>query len=165
LSKQFAERTIQREYNAIVWGVFENSTGEIDAPLARHRSDRKKMAIDEEGKHAVTRYEVLEEFTYHSFMKLSLLTGRTHQIRVHLAHIRHPVFGDPTYGGRRILYGTVTQNYKQFVHNLLIMLPRQALHARTLGFRHPTTRNEIFLESALPQDMVEAREKLRRYDR
>lgn len=164
LSRQFADRTIDREYNAIVWGGFPAKTGEIDAPLARHKSDRKKMAVVEGGKHAVTTWEVLEEFGAHSFIRLKLHTGRTHQIRVHLAHLRQPVFGDPTYGGRSILYGNVTANYKQFINNMLELLPRQALHARTLGFTHPATKERVYFESNLPEDMTLALEKLRRYD-
>ncbi len=163
LSRQFADRTINREYVAIVWGTFQERQGEVDAPLARHKSDRKKMAVVPDGKHAVTRYEILREYGSLSLAKLKLLTGRTHQIRVHMAHVHHPVFGDPTYGGRRILYGNVTQSYKAFIENLLELLPRQALHARTLGFIHPMTQEEMFFESNIPDDITQAIAKLERY--
>jgi 23S rRNA pseudouridine1911/1915/1917 synthase len=164
ISRQFAERTIQREYNAIVWGRFQETRGEIEAPLARHKSDRKKMAVVEGGKHAVTRFEVIREYSNHTLLKLKLLTGRTHQIRVHLLHVHHPVFGDPTYRGRHISYGNITREYKAFVNNMLELLPRQALHAKTLGFVHPLTREEVFFESELPDDMKQALSKLERYE-
>ncbi|MFA6233659.1 MAG: RluA family pseudouridine synthase [Bacteroidota bacterium] len=160
ISRQFADHSIDREYRAIVWGSFKNSTGIIDAPLARHPSDRKKVAVVEGGKEAVTEYEVLIDFGFLSLVRLKLRTGRTHQIRVHMAHVRHPVFGDPTYGGRRIHYGLVTGRFKTFIHELLLLLPRQALHARTLGFIHPVTKQPISFESQLPADMLEALDRI-----
>ncbi|MBL0175830.1 MAG: RluA family pseudouridine synthase [Ignavibacteria bacterium] len=163
LAAQFSDHSIEREYWAVVWGSFKNSTGSIDLPLARHKSDRKKMAVVEGGKEAVTGYEVLRSFGHLSLLRLRLRTGRTHQIRVHLSHLHHPVFGDPTYGGRRILYGSVTQRYKQFIEKLLDVMPRQALHARTLGFVHPVTRERVFVESALPADMQLVLDRLEEY--
>ncbi|MBE0645042.1 MAG: RluA family pseudouridine synthase [Bacteroidetes bacterium] len=163
IAKQFADHSIDREYQAIVWGSFKNSTGLIEAPLARHPSDRKKVAVVEGGKYAATEYTVLEDYGFISLVRLKLRTGRTHQIRVHMAHVHHPVFGDPTYGGRRIHYGSVTGRFKSFIHELLILLPRQALHARTLGFVHPVTEERAAFESPLPADMREALDRIRAY--
>jgi len=163
VARQFAAHSIEREYQAIVWGSFSPPRGSVDAPIARHRSDRKKMAVVEGGKRAVTHYEVLRDFTAFSLIRCRLETGRTHQIRVHLASIHHPVFGDPTYGGRRIHYGNVTGRFKALVNGLLELLPRQALHARTLGFVHPTTRENISVHSDLPSDMEEALRRLEEY--
>ncbi len=163
ISRQFADHSTEREYQAIVWGSFKNSTGIIEAPLARHPSDRKKVAVVEGGKHAVTEYAVLIDFGFVSLVRLKLRTGRTHQIRVHMAHVKHPVFGDPTYGGRRIHYGAVTGRFKIFIHELLLLLTRQALHARTLGFIHPVTKLPVSFESPLPEDMKEALERLHAY--
>jgi len=153
LARQFAKRTIRREYQAIVWGALAGPTGIIEANLGRSKSDRKKMAVVQEGKRAVTEYTVLERFPYLSLVRLRLQTGRTHQIRVHLAHIQHPVFGDPTYNGRRILYGPGSARQKAEVQALLEILTRQALHARTIGFRHPATGADVMFESSLPEDM------------
>jgi 23S rRNA pseudouridine1911/1915/1917 synthase len=163
IAAQFAAHSIQREYHAIVWGAFPNSTGIIDAPIGRHRSDRKKMGVSEAGKHAITEYAVLRSYDHLSLVRLRLRTGRTHQIRVHLSHIHHPVFGDPTYGGRHISYGQVTQHYKQFIHNLLQDMPRQALHAKTLGFLHPVSRTNVSFDSELPGDMLHVLAELERY--
>ena len=153
LSRQFAQRTIRREYWAIAWGVFGERHGSIDAPLGRSRSDRKKIAVTTAGKQATTQYEVLTQFEYLSLVRLKLLTGRTHQIRVHLAHIHHPVFGDPTYNGRRIVAGPGTQRQKEEVQQMLKVIQRQALHAKTIGFTHPVTQKEMLFDSALPEDM------------
>ncbi len=152
LSRQFAEKTSEREYNAIAWGVFREKEGVIDAPLGRSKRDRKKVAVIDDGKHAVTEYEVLEQFEYCAFIRLKLRTGRTHQIRVHLAHIHHPVFGDPTYGGREIVAGGVDGKKKAEVKNLLELIHRQALHARTLGFVHPVTKKFVKFAAPLPED-------------
>ena len=153
LANQFAAKTSEREYNAIVWGKFKIETGIIDAPLGRSKSDRKKVAVTAEGKNAVTEFEVMEQFEYLSFIKLHLRTGRTHQIRVHLAHIHHPVFGDVTYGGREIVTGGIEGKKKAEVKNLLEIMPRQALHAKKLGFIHPRTKQMMRFESELPDDM------------
>jgi 23S rRNA pseudouridine1911/1915/1917 synthase len=153
LAKQFALRTIRREYHAIVWGRFRDSSGLIDAGLGRSKSDRKKMAVVDGGKAAATEYTVLEQFPYLALLRLKLRTGRTHQIRVHLAHINHPVFGDPTYNGRHIVWGSGVGAQKAEVQRFLAQMPRQALHAKTIGFVHPTTRREVFFETGLPADM------------
>lgn len=155
LAKQFSQRTIERAYWAIVWGVLKKPIGMIEASLGRSKSDRKKVAVTLEGKHAATHYEVLKTFEFLSLVQLKLLTGRTHQIRVHLHHIGHPVFGDPTYGGRRIVYqpsGSGT-TFKQRVQHLLSLITRQALHAKTLGFVHPKTNKKMTFDSDLPPDM------------
>lgn len=155
LSKQFSRRTIIREYWSIVWGLFDKTkkSGIIEAPLGRSKSDRKKIAVSTAGKTAVTAYEVLEEFDYLSLVRLKLQTGRTHQIRVHLHHIGRPVFGDPTYGGRRIAWGGAERKKKEEVQNLLKTITRQALHAKTLGFVHPIIKKEMVFDSDLPADM------------
>jgi 23S rRNA pseudouridine1911/1915/1917 synthase len=161
LSKQFAAKTSEREYNAIAWGVFREKEGSVDAPLGRSKQDRKKVAVTEGGKHAMTDYCVLEQFDYCAFIRLRLRTGRTHQIRAHLAHIHHPIFGDPTYGGREIVAGGVDGKKKAEVKNLLELIHRQALHARTLGFVHPMTKEMMRFEAPLPGDFVNVLEKLR----
>lgn len=153
LARQFSERTIEREYWAVVWGVFKQTRGTIEASLGRSKSDRKKIAVTKEGKHAVTEYEVIESFPFLSLLRLWLRTGRTHQIRVHLAHIGHPVFGDPTYGGRRIAWGSADAKRKAEVQHLLTVIRRQALHAKTLGFFHPKTNQFMRFNSELPDDM------------
>jgi 23S rRNA pseudouridine1911/1915/1917 synthase len=161
LARQFSRRTITREYQAIVWGLFASPSGVIEAELGRSKSDRKKMAVVKEGKHAVTGYTVLEQFSYLALLRLKLETGRTHQIRVHLAHIHHPVFGDPTYNGRHIVAGPGTPAHKAEVQRLLALLPRQALHARTIGFLHPTTGEPLFFDSPLPPDIQSVLDLLR----
>ncbi len=153
LARQFAARTIDREYWAIVWGLFKQKQGVIETLLGRSKSDRKKMAVVENGKHAVTEYSVVEQFPYLSLVRLKLRTGRTHQIRVHLAHINHPVFGDPTYNGRHLVAGPGTPQHKAEVQRLLKMITRQALHAQTIGFVHPSTHRDVFFDSSLPSDM------------
>lgn len=157
LAKQFSKRTIEREYWAIVWGIFEKGkkSGIIDIALGRSKSDRKKIAVSEGGKSATTEYEVLKEFKYLSLVRLKLRTGRTHQIRVHLHHVGHPVFGDPTYGGRRIAWGGIDKKKKEEVHSLLKIMTRQALHAKTIGFIHPVTKEMMRFDSDLPGDMNE----------
>jgi len=155
LAKQFSHRTVDRAYWALVWGILRKPAGVIEASLGRSKSDRKKVAVTAEGKPAATHYNVLKEFTFLSLVELKLLTGRTHQIRVHLHHIGHPVFGDPTYGGRKIVYqpaGSATA-FKQRVQHLLSLINRQALHAKTLGFVHPTTGARMTFDSELPPDM------------
>lgn len=152
LARQFFNHTIDREYWAIVWGKLPERRGMIEADLGRSKSDRKKFAVVEEGKFAATEYEVLEIFKFLSLVRLKLHTGRTHQIRVHLSHIGHPVFGDPTYHGRRINYGDPTPKFRQEVNSLLKLMSRQALHAKTLGFVHPVTKAHLHFDSELPQD-------------
>lgn len=157
LSEQFFHHTIKREYNAIVWGKLKKKKGEIINRLGRDKRDRKKVAVlkddDASGKTAITHYEVISEFDFLSLVKLNLKTGRTHQIRVHLSDIGHPVFGDETYGGREPHSVNLTSNMKAQIKNLLEIMPRQALHARLLGFIHPDTKKELLLESDLPEDM------------
>jgi len=161
LARQFARRTVTREYWAVVWGKFSVPAGVIDAALGRSKADRKMMAVVVDGKHAVTNYEVLEQFPYLSLVRLRLQTGRTHQIRVHLAHIGHPVFGDPTYHGRRLNAGPGTSRQKSQVQDLLGLVPRQALHAKTIGFVHPSTREKMLFDSVLPEDMQAVLDRLR----
>lgn len=161
LARQFARRTVSREYQAVVWGRFKNTGGTIEAHLGRSKSDRKKMAVVADGKAAITEYTVLEQFPYLALLSLRLRTGRTHQIRVHLAHINHPVFGDPAYNGRHIVCGPGTPRQKAQVQRLLHILPRQALHARTIGFIHPATLKKVEFQSALPADMQEVVAALR----
>ncbi|MCZ6776437.1 MAG: RluA family pseudouridine synthase [Ignavibacteria bacterium] len=160
LAKQFAQRTISREYRAIVWGQFTQQSGVIETYLGRSKSDRKKMAVVKEGKKAITEYLVIRRFPYLSLIRLNLHTGRTHQIRVHLAHINHPVFGDPTYNGRRIVWGPGTSGQKAQVQHLLKLMPHQALHAKTIGFVHPKTNEIMKFDSNLPADMANVLEFL-----
>lgn len=156
LARQFADRTIDREYWALVWGKFAaGERGLIEGEIGRSKNDRKKFAVVENGKFAATEYEVLKEFKFLSLVKLKLRTGRTHQIRVHLSHIGHPVFGDPTYHGRRIGYGEITPRFRQEVSHLLKIINRQALHAKTLGFVHPATKSHMHFDSELPEDFSE----------
>lgn len=161
LAKQFSAHSIEREYWAVVWGHFKTPEGVIETKIGRSKSDRKKFAVVDDGKEAVTYYYVLEEFEYLTLVRLKLKTGRTHQIRVHLSHINHPVFGDPTYGGRKIHYSNVTSRIKQEVENLLEIMKRQALHAKTLGFFHPATNELVKFDSELPEDMKSLLERLR----
>jgi len=153
LAKQFSRRTIEREYWAIVWGRFDKPEGTIEAALGRSKRDRKKVAVTAAGKHAVTDYEVLKEYEFLSLIRLKLRTGRTHQIRVHLAHIGHPVFGDPTYGGCSHVFGGLEGKKAQQAFNLLKLIGRQALHAKTIGFTHPSTKSQVKFDSELPADM------------
>lgn len=162
LAKQFADRTITREYWAVCWGLFKEKSGEVIGNITRSKKDRKVFTVDDtEGKHAHTLYEVIEEFEFASLVKLHLKTGRTHQIRVHMFHINHPIFGDPTYGGRKIVYGSNLPKIKSRVDNLLKVIDRQALHAKTLEFLHPHTKKKVYLESELPEDMQNLIAKLR----
>jgi len=164
LSEQFFHHTIEREYNAIVWGKFKSKKGTITTFLGRDKRDRKKVAVlkddDTTGKRAVTHYEVIAEYDFLSLVKLNLETGRTHQIRVHLSHKGHPVFGDETYGGREPHSVNLTASIKARIANLLEIIPRQALHARLLGFIHPRTGEHLKFESELPADMKSVLEKI-----
>lgn len=162
LAKQFFDHAIEREYWAVCWGIFKQSKGEVMGNIARSTKDRKIFTVSEtEGRNAHTFYEVIEEFEFASLLRLKLKTGRTHQIRVHMSHIKHPIFGDPTYGGRVIVYGSALPKMKSRVDNLLEIMQRQALHAKTLGFIHPHTKEKIFLDSELPQDYKLLLEKLK----
>ena len=162
LAIQFKEHTISRIYNAIVWGTFKEEEGTITGNIARSERDRKIFKVydnPETGKHAVTHFRVLQNLTYVSLIECKLETGRTHQIRVHLKHIGHTLFNDTHYGGNKILKGVVFSKYKQFVENCFNKLPRQALHAKTLGFIHPATNEAMFFESELPSDFKTVLEK------
>jgi 23S rRNA pseudouridine1911/1915/1917 synthase len=161
LAKQFAERTTEREYWAVVWGRLHPASGTINAALGRSKSDRKKFAVSGSGKEAATDYEVIEEFSEVSLVKLKLRTGRTHQIRVHMHHLGHPVFGDPTYGGRRMAGAGAGAAKRGMVLRWLGIMKRQALHAKTLGFLHPGRKERMYFDSELPPDMVALLEDLR----
>jgi 23S rRNA pseudouridine1911/1915/1917 synthase len=166
LAAQFFHHTIDRHYLALVWGDFEEDKGTITGHIGRSLRDRKVFTVfpdGSQGRHAVTHYTVLERFGYVSLLDCKLETGRTHQIRVHFQHIRHPLFGDETYGGNVILKGTTFTKYRQFVNNCFTILPRQALHARSLAFIHPTTKQWIQFESDPPEDMAVVLDKWRRY--
>lgn len=166
LAKQFFDHTIERKYNALVWGDFADDEGTIVGNIGRSMKDRRVMAVypeGEQGKHAVTHWHVLERFGYVTLVECILETGRTHQIRAHMKHIGHPLFNDETYGGDQILKGTTFTKYKQFVSNCFQLLPRQALHALVLGFEHPTTGRHLHFESPLPADFAAAVDKWRQY--
>src|SRR6056297_2598886 len=166
LAMQFFNKTSKRTYNALVWGEPPEEEGTITGNLGRNPRDRKKMTVfpdGDQGKHAVTHYRILERLGYVTLVECRLETGRTHQIRVHFQYIKHPLFNDNEYGGDQILRGTTFTKYKQFVNNCFNILPRQALHARLLGFIHPATGKEMVFESELPADMTEVIEKWRRY--
>ncbi|MDD5962805.1 MAG: RluA family pseudouridine synthase [bacterium] len=164
LAKQFFHHTIERKYVALVWGNMESDSGTIVGNIARDPNDRLRYRVVEDGsgKHAVTHYRVLERFGYVTLVECQLETGRTHQIRVHMNHIGHPLFNDDRYGGDRIRKGTLYTKYKQFIENCFEVMPRHALHAKTLGFEHPITGKHIFLESALPDDFTAVIEKWRK---
>lgn len=166
LAKQFYDHTIERTYTALIWGDMKEDCGTINKNVARDIKDRKRMATYEDseiGKRAITHWKVLERFGYTTLIQCNLETGRTHQIRVHLSSIGHPLFNDATYGGDRILKGTTFSKYKQFILNCFDILPRQALHATTLGFIHPTTKKEVFFTSNLPEDMSNVLDRWRKY--
>ncbi len=167
LAKDFFDRNLDRIYYALVWGDFKEDEGTITGNIGRHLKDRKKMDVfppdSEEGKHAVTHYKVLERFGYVTLIQCKLETGRTHQIRAHLQHIGHSLFNDETYGGNRILKGTTFAKYKQFVDNCFDMLPRHALHAKSLGFNHPLSGKYVHFDSELPDDMQSVINKWRGY--
>ncbi|WP_124980136.1 RluA family pseudouridine synthase [Nonlabens xiamenensis] len=168
LSAQFAAKTSSREYIAIVWGDFEETKGTVEGNIGRHPKNRLQNAVwsgedANKGKPAVTHYEVVEDLGYVSVVKCRLETGRTHQIRVHMKHIGHTLFNDERYGGDRILKGTNFSKYKQFVDNCFKILPRQALHAKTLGFEHPDTKQWMSFDSEIPEDMLQCMERWRVY--
>ena len=166
LAKQFFDHTVKRQYVALVWGDVLKDEGTIVAHVGRHQRFRKLFAAYPEGDHgkeAITHYKVLERFGYVTVVQCILETGRTHQIRVHMKYIGHPLFNDDFYGGDRIVKGTVFTKYKQFVDNCFAICPRQALHAKTLGFKHPVTGEELFFDTDLAEDMVQVIEKWRKY--
>ena len=163
LARQFEQRTIRRAYLGLVWGVPDPPQGTIDAPLGRDPRDRKKMAVvaPERGKQAVTHVETVEAMVFTALVRFRLETGRTHQIRVHARHLGHPILGDPTYEGQTIRYGPRTAKRRTFFNNLFDALPRQALHAQTLGFIHPHTGEDVFFTSNLPEDIQHVLGRLR----
>ena len=167
LGKQFFNKTTKREYVAVVWGIPDPPQGRIEGNIGRSLNDRLQMAVFPTdsmlGKHAVTHYEVLEPLGHVAVVRCRLETGRTHQIRVHMKHIGHPLLNDSRYGGDEILRGTRSAKYNQFVKNCFSICPRQALHARTLGFVHPKTGQEMFFSADIPDDMTAMIEKWRIY--
>jgi 23S rRNA pseudouridine1911/1915/1917 synthase len=166
LAKQFFDRTTDRKYVALVWGTPDPLEGTITGNVGRNPKDRKIMHVfpdGSQGKHAVTHYKVIENLGYISMVECKLETGRTHQIRVHLSYINHPLFNDEEYGGDKILKGTTFTKYQQFVRNCFAILPRQALHAKSLAFDHPVTRKRLSFDSELPEDMKRVAEKWRNY--
>lgn len=166
LSKQFFHKTSEREYLALVWGDVKEDEGIVEGHIARHPKNRLQMAVfpeGDQGKEAVTHYKVLERFGYVTLVSCRLETGRTHQIRVHMKFAGHPLFNDERYGGDKILKGTTFTKYKQFVENCFSILPRQALHAKTLGFEHPVSGKFLRFDTPLPEDMEQCIEKWRQY--
>ena len=166
LARQFFERTTKRRYIALVWGDMNEDEGTIAANIGRSLRDRKKMQVfadGEEGKHAITHWQVIERLGYVTLIECRLETGRTHQIRVHMEFIRHPIFNDNSYGGDTIVKGTTFTKYKQFIHNCFSSCPRHALHAKSLGFVHPTTKKEMYFETEIPNDIAEVVERWRVY--
>ncbi|MGA9238819.1 RluA family pseudouridine synthase [Robiginitalea sp.] len=168
LARQFFEKTTEREYIAMVWGNVEEDQGSVEGAIGRNPKNRLQMQVfpeGEQGKEAKTNYEVLERFRYVTLVSCRLETGRTHQIRVHMKYLGHPLFNDARYGGDRILKGTTFTKYRQFVENAFAILPRQALHAHTLGFTHPESGEWMAFRADLPQDMTACIEKWRHYTR
>jgi 23S rRNA pseudouridine1911/1915/1917 synthase len=166
LSRQFYGKTTERIYQALVWGGFKENEGTITGNIGRSLKNRQIFTVFPEGdygKHAVTHYSVLKHLGYVTLVECRLETGRTHQIRVHMKHINHPLFNDSNYGGDQILRGTTFAKYRQFVQNCFKVLPRQALHAKTLGFKHPLTGEKMLFDSNLPEDMAKVIEKWENY--
>ena len=166
LSRQFFERTTDRRYQALVWGTPSPAEGTITGNVGRNVRDRKIMQVfadGSDGKPAITHYKILEDLGYISLVECKLETGRTHQIRVHFSYIRHPLFNDEEYGGDQILKGTTFTKYQQFIRNCFSILPRQALHAKSLSFDHPVTKKRMHFESELPDDMKQVIDKWRKY--
>ncbi len=166
LAKQFFDHSIDREYIALIWGAFDDDKGTIEGNIGRHPKERLQMTVfpdGDEGKHAVTHYEVLKDMYYVSLVKCKLETGRTHQIRVHMKYKGHPLFNDERYGGQFIKKGTVYAKYKQFVNNCFKLLPRQALHAKSIGFVHPSTKEYMHFTAELPSDFQEVVNKWHDY--
>ncbi|CAL2101207.1 Uncharacterized RNA pseudouridine synthase Cpar_0723 [Tenacibaculum sp. 190130A14a] len=166
LSKQFFDRTTERLYYALVWGNIDEDSGTIEGHIGRSFTNRMQMDVFPDGEHgkpAITHFKVIERYTYVTLVQCKLETGRTHQIRAHFKHIGHTLFNDERYGGDRILKGTTFTKYKQFVDNCFKVLPRQALHAKTLGFTHPTTGEFLQFNSEIPKDITDCLEKWKRY--
>jgi 23S rRNA pseudouridine1911/1915/1917 synthase len=166
LSRQFYERTTDRKYIALVWGTPFPAVGTIKGHVGRNIRDRKIMQVFSDGSHgksAITHYRIMEDLGYISVVECKLETGRTHQIRVHFSYIKHPLFNDEEYGGDKILKGTSFNKYQQFVRNCFKILPRQALHAKSLAFDHPVTGKRLFFDSELPDDIKETIERWRNY--
>jgi 23S rRNA pseudouridine1911/1915/1917 synthase len=166
LAKQFFNHTIERRYQALVWGVPEPPNGTINVNVGRSLKDRRvtvAFPAGDMGRHAITHYQLLRDLRYVSLVECKLETGRTHQIRAHMKYIGHPLFNDAMYGGDEVLKGTTFTKYKQFVDNCFKVIPRQALHAKTLGFKHPVTGENLLFESELPQDFIDVLEKWEHY--
>ena len=166
LAKQFFDHSIDRRYVAVVWGDLPEDEGTIDGDIGRDPGDRLRFKVvgeGREGKHAVTHYRVLERFGFVTFVECRLETGPTHQTRLHLSSIGHPLFNDPRYGGSEIRKGTIYTKYRQFIANCFELCPRQALHAQILGFEHPRTRQQLRFSSPLPEDMAALLDKWRKY--
>jgi 23S rRNA pseudouridine1911/1915/1917 synthase len=166
LAKQFFDHTIERTYQALVWGVPKKAEGTVDVKLGRSQKDRRIVTVyleGEYGKQAITHYRVIRDLRYVSLVECKLETGRTHQIRAHMKYLGHPLFNDATYGGDRILKGTVFSKYKSFVQNCFNIIPRQALHAQSLGFVHPVSNESMFFKSDIPEDFKTVLEKWENY--
>jgi 23S rRNA pseudouridine1911/1915/1917 synthase len=166
LALQFFNKTTKRKYVALVWGNLKENEGTIEGNIGRSPKNRQIFTVfpkGNQGKTAVTHFRVIERLGYVNLVECVLETGRTHQIRVHMKHIGHPLFNDEVYGGDKILKGTTFAKYKQFVENCFSILPRHALHAKVLGFKHPTTHEEMLFDSGLPEDMAQVIEKWRNY--
>ena len=168
LSEQFFLKQTERKYIALTWGSFNENKGTVDNYLSRDKKNRMIMSVTEDenyGKRAITHYKVLQEFNYVSLIECQLETGRTHQIRAHMKYLGNPIFNDERYGGNKIIKGTIFTKYKQFVENCFKILPRQALHAQSLGFNHPRTNKQMKFESQLPEDISLCLEKWKNYSK
>ena len=168
LSKQFYDHTIERKYQALIWGTPNKEKGTININLGRSFKDRRiidAFADNTLGKKAITHYKVIEQYHYISLIECELETGRTHQIRAHMKYIGHPIFNDKTYGGDRVVKGNKFTNYKKFVENNFKLMPRQGLHAKSLGFVHPTTNQKVLFESELPEDFLGVIDRWKKYNK
>lgn len=166
LAKQFFDHTIERRYRALVWGDFEENEGTVTGHIGRHERNTKMFTVYEDGdygKHAITHYRVIQRFGYVTLVECQLETGRTHQIRVHMKHIGHPLFNDKLYGGDKIVKGTIFTKYKEFIDNCFKMLPHQALHAFSLGFQHPSKDEKVYLEADMPEYFRATLDKWKKY--